>query len=71
MQVGIQTQAERSHLLRVMLEEVTAMPNVIEYYIPEKYRKQTGKWIRPEQRGKIIPFPTRTRKSARGERCAW
>jgi len=36
---------------------VTAMAIVIEYYIPEKFRKQGGKWIPPEQRGKVIPFP--------------
>jgi hypothetical protein len=43
---------------------VTAMAIVIEYYVPEKLKKQSGKWIPPEQRGKIIPFPTRERKSA-------
>ena len=36
---------------------VTAMAIVIEYYVPETFRKQSGKWIPPEQRGKIIPFP--------------
>ena len=34
-----------------------AMAKMIEFYIPDKFRKQTGKWISPEQRGKIIPFP--------------
>jgi len=33
------------------------MAKVIEYYVPEKFRKQSGKWIRPEQRGKVILFP--------------
>ena len=47
----------RSHPLRVRLETVTAMARMIEYYVPEKFRKQSGKWIQPVQRGKIIPFP--------------
>jgi hypothetical protein len=42
---------------------VTAMAIVIEYYIPEKFRKQSGEWIPPE-RGKIIPFPAQEKKSA-------
>jgi hypothetical protein len=54
----------RSHPLRVRLEMVTAMEIVIEYYVPEKFRKQSGKWIPPEQRGKIIPFPAPEKKSA-------
>jgi formate hydrogenlyase transcriptional activator len=52
----------RSHPLRVRLQIVTAMARVIEYYVPEKFRKQSGKWIPPEQRGKIIPFPAPERK---------
>jgi len=44
------------HLLRVLLGMVTAMAIVIKYYVPETFRKQRGKWIPPEQRGKIIPF---------------
>jgi hypothetical protein len=40
------------------------MAIVIEFYIPEKFRKQSGKWISPEQRGKVIPFPARQKKSA-------
>jgi hypothetical protein len=54
----------RSHPLRVWLGVVTAMARVIEYYVPEKFRKQSGKWIPPEQRGKIIPFPAPEKKSA-------
>jgi hypothetical protein len=42
---------------------VTAMEIVIEYYVPEKFRKRSGKWILPEQRGKI-PFPVPEKKSA-------
>jgi len=40
------------------------MAKVIEYYVPEKFRKQSGKRIPPEQRGKIIPFPAPEKKSA-------
>jgi hypothetical protein len=43
---------------------VMAMAQVIEFYVPDKFRKQTGKWIPPEQRGKIIPFPAPEKKSA-------
>jgi hypothetical protein len=52
-----QSQAMRSHSLRVWLGMVMAMAKVIEFYVPEKFRKQSGKWVPPEQRGKIIPFP--------------
>jgi hypothetical protein len=51
----------RSHLLRMRLGMVTPMAIVIEFYVPEKFRKQSGKWISPEQRGKVIPFPHRKR----------
>lgn len=50
----------RSHLLEI----VTAMTIVIEYYIPEKFRRQSGKSIPPEQRGKIILFPAPETKPA-------
>jgi formate hydrogenlyase transcriptional activator len=49
----------RSHPLRLRLETVSAMARAIEYYVPEKFRKQSEKWIQPEQHGKIIPFPAR------------
>ena len=54
----------RSHLLRVRLGMVTAMAIVIEFYVPEKFRKASAKWIPPEQRGKIISFPVLEKKSA-------
>jgi hypothetical protein len=54
----------RSHLLRMWLEMVTPMAIVIEFYVPEKFRKQSGIWISPEQRGKVIPFPAQQKKSA-------
>jgi hypothetical protein len=43
---------------------VTAMAIVIEFYVPKKFREQSGKWIPPEQRGRIIPFPAPEKKSA-------
>ena len=65
MQTGTpQSQVMRSHPLRMRLGMVTAMATVIEYYVPEKFRKQSGKWIPLEQRGKIIPFPAPEKKSA-------
>jgi hypothetical protein len=39
------------------------MAQVIEFYIPARF-KQKVKWIPPEQRGKIIAFPTDLKKSA-------
>lgn len=54
----------QSKLLRVQPGMVTAMTNVIEYYVPEKFRKQSGKWIPAEQRGKIIQFRAPEKKSA-------
>jgi hypothetical protein len=40
---------------------VAAMAQRIEFYVPEKLRRRGGRWIPPEQRGKIIPFPHRNR----------
>jgi hypothetical protein len=51
----------------VRLGLVTALVIVIEFYVPEKFRKQSGQWIPPEQHGKIIPFRTLEKKSARHE----
>jgi hypothetical protein len=39
------------------------MAQVIEFYIPTRF-KQKVKWIPPEQRGKVIAFPTDLKKSA-------
>ena len=65
MQTGTsQSQVMRSHPLRVRLGVVTAMAKVIEYYVPKKFRKPSGKWSPPEECGKIIPFPTPEKKSA-------
>jgi hypothetical protein len=38
------------------------MVMVTEFYVPEKFRKQCGKCIPPEQRGKIIPYPAPQKK---------
>jgi hypothetical protein len=43
---------------------VTAMTKVIKFYVPDKFRKPTEKWILPKQRGKVIPFPALEKKSA-------
>jgi hypothetical protein len=40
------------------------MAKVIEFYVPEKFRRPSEKWIPPEQRGKIIPLPAPEKKSA-------
>jgi len=40
---------------------VAAMAQRIEFYVPEKFRRQGGQWIPPEQRGKVIPFLHRNR----------
>jgi hypothetical protein len=48
------------------------MATVIEYYVPERLRKQRGKRIPPKQRGKIIPFPVLEEKSVlRRLRLGW
>lgn len=42
---------------------VTAMAKLIEYYIPDRFKKP-AKWIPATQRGKVIEFPTPEKKSA-------
>jgi hypothetical protein len=39
------------------------MAKVIEFYVPGWFQKD-AKWIPPEQRGKVIPFPMPEKKSA-------
>ena len=39
------------------------MAKVIEFYIPNTFRK-TVKWVSPELRGKIIEFVPQIKKSA-------
>jgi hypothetical protein len=43
---------------------VTAMAKMIEFCVPEKFRKLSGKWIPHEQRGKNLPFTAPEKKSA-------
>jgi len=44
------SKAMRSHPLRVRLGMVTAMVVAIQFYVPERFRKQNGKWIPSPQR---------------------
>lgn len=39
------------------------MAKVIEFYVPTRFRKN-GKWVPPEQRGKVIEFVRDMKKSA-------
>ena len=39
------------------------MAKIIEFYIPTNFRKD-GKWISPQERGKIIEFSLHIKKSA-------
>ena len=56
-------QIARPHSLPMRLGVVTAVAKIIEYYIPESFRKKAA-WIPPDQRGKIIQFPVPEKKSA-------
>ena len=40
------------------------MAQVIEFYIPERFRKKKERWIPQEQRGKVIEFPIDIKRSA-------
>jgi hypothetical protein len=39
------------------------MAKIIEFYIPQSVRK-VSKWLLPNERGKVLEFPTAVRKSA-------
>jgi hypothetical protein len=39
------------------------MAQMIEFYIPTRFKAKV-KWVPPEQRGKILAFPTDLKKSA-------
>ncbi len=39
------------------------MAQVIEFYIPARFKPKV-KWVPPQQRGKILAFPTDLKKSA-------
>ncbi len=40
------------------------MAQVIEFYVPDRFRKKKTRWVPPEQRGKVIEFPLPEKKSA-------
>jgi hypothetical protein len=40
-----------------------AMAKIIEFHIPVEFQKKV-KWVPPEERGRLIEFPTAIRKSA-------
>ena len=61
--VPLESEASRSRSLRVRLG-VVAMAKVIEYYVPEKCRKNVGRSVPPVQCGKLIPFPVGEQKPA-------
>lgn len=39
------------------------MAQVIEFYVPDRFRKK-AKWMPENQRGKVIEFPAAVKKSA-------
>jgi hypothetical protein len=40
------------------------MAKIIEFYVPGNFRKKATKWIRAEERGKVIDFGLAHKKSA-------
>jgi len=49
--------------MRMRVGVVAIMARVIEFYLPDKFRKKRL-WIPAEQRGKVIEFPSAEKKSA-------
>ncbi len=39
------------------------MATIIEFYIPQGFRK-VSKWVPPDERGKVLAFPLAVRQSA-------
>jgi len=39
------------------------MAQLIEYYVPDKYKKKV-KWVPEQDRGRLISFPVSEKKSA-------
>ena len=39
------------------------MAKIIEFYIPQSFRK-VSKWLVPNERGKVLEFPMAVRQSA-------
>jgi hypothetical protein len=40
------------------------MAKIIEFYIPESFRKTPTKWVPKEECGKVLPFTLPQRKTA-------
>lgn len=40
------------------------MAQVIEFYVPDRFRKKKVRWVPLEQRGKVIEFPIDQKRSA-------
>jgi len=45
------------------MDRRASMAQVIEFYVPTRFHRKV-KWVPVEQRGKVIEFPSRIRKSA-------
>ena len=61
-------QTVRSHSLSVWLGVVIIMGKVIEFYVPESFRRKSGRWIPTHSLGKLIPFQVPQRTLAQGPR---
>jgi hypothetical protein len=40
------------------------MAKIIEFFVPNSFRKKATKWIPPQEYGKVIPFSSPQKKSA-------
>jgi hypothetical protein len=40
------------------------MANIIEFFVPERFRKKATKWIPRQEYGKVIPFTLPQKKPA-------
>jgi hypothetical protein len=52
-----------SHVVGAMKHFGGHMAKIIEFYIPQSFRK-VSKWSPPAERGKVLVFPLAVRKSA-------
>jgi hypothetical protein len=60
---AVRLQARTSAMRGLEKKIGMVMAKVIEFYIPNNFRKSV-KWVSPEQRGKIIEFASQIKKSA-------
>jgi hypothetical protein len=60
--LGHGDQSKNSETVGV-LDRRMAMAQVIQFYIPDRFRKKV-RWVPSEQRGKVIEFPAEVKKSA-------